>query len=455
MNIIVVGCGKVGYTLVEQLNNEGHSVTLIDKNQAALEKAVAKLDVLGIYGNGSSYRVQEEAGVSNADLLIAVTNQDEVNLLSCLIAKQAGHCQTIARVRNPEYYEEINFIKEELKLAMAINPERSAAYDILRLVQIPSAMEVDTFARGRINLISFKIPDYSPLDGKKIMDVSGILGNNALFCVVQRDGEVIIPSGNTVLHSKDKVSVVMPLSEMPDFFDRIKLANRPIKSVMIAGGGSISFYLAKELIKANVQVKIFETDRARCEVLSEQLPEAVIINGNAVDESLLDEEGVRQTDAFVALTNMDEENIMLSLYVNSISDAKLITKINRLSFEEVINGMPLGSVVCPKNITAEKIIKHVRSMQNSADSSNVESLYRLMDNKVEALEFNVRECGENKALIGRTLMELKLKKNLLICSINRDGRIITPSGKDTIEVGDTVVVVTSNLNLSRISDILE
>ena len=224
---------------------------------------------------------------------------------------------------------------------------------------------------------------------------------------------------------------------------------------MIAGGGSISFYLAKELIKANVQVKIFETDRARCEVLSEQLPEAVIINGNAVDESLLDEEGVRQTDAFVALTNMDEENIMLSLYVNSISDAKLITKINRLSFEEVINGMPLGSVVCPKNITAEKIIKHVRSMQNSADSSNVESLYRLMDNKVEALEFNVRECYENKALIGRTLMELKLKKNLLICSINRDGRIITPSGKDTIEVGDTVVVVTSNLNLSRISDILE
>ena len=270
MNIIVVGCGKVGYTLVEQLNNEGHSVTLIDKNQAALEKAVAKLDVLGIYGNGSSYRVQEEAGVSNADLLIAVTNQDEVNLLSCLIAKQAGHCQTIARVRNPEYYEEINFIKEELKLAMAINPERSAAYDILRLVQIPSAMEVDTFARGRINLISFKIPDYSPLDGKKIMDVSGILGNNALFCVVQRDGEVIIPSGNTVLHSKDKVSVVMPLREMPDFFDRIKLANRPIKSVMIAGGGSISFYLAKELIKANVQVKIFETDRARCEALSEQ-----------------------------------------------------------------------------------------------------------------------------------------------------------------------------------------
>ena len=455
MNIIVVGCGKVGYTLVEQLNNEGHSVTLIDKNQAALERAVSKLDIMGIHGNGSSYRVQEEAGITSADLLIAVTNQDEVNLLSCLIAKQAGHCQTIARVRNPEYYEEISFIKEELKLAMAINPERSAAYDILRLIQIPSAMEVDTFARGRINLISFKIPEYSPLDGKRVMEVSGIMGNNSLICVVQRDGETIIPSGNTMLHSKDKISVIMPLSEISNFFERIKIANKPIRSVMVAGGGSISFYLAKSLIKSGVQVKIFETDRARCEVLSEELPEAVIINGNAVDESLLDEEGVRETDAFIALTNMDEENIMLSMYVDSVSNAKLITKINRLSFEEIINNMPVGSVICPKNITAEKIIKHVRSMQNSADSSDVESLYRLMDNKVEALEFNVKNCSENKNLVGKTLTELKLKSNLLVCSISRGDAIITPSGRDTIEIGDTVVVVTSNMKLSKISDILE
>lgn len=454
MHIIVVGCGKVGYTLVEQLNNEGHSVTLIDKNRYALENAVSKLDIMGIHGNGSSYRVQQEAGVADADLLIAVTNQDEVNLLSCLIAKQAGHCQTIARVRNPEYYEEISFIKEELKLAMAINPERSAAYDILKLIQIPSAMEVDAFARGRINLISFKIPDNSPLDGKKIMEISGIMGNNSLFCVVQRDGETIIPGGNTKLHSKDKVSVVMPFSEMTPFFGRMKLANKPIKSVMIAGGGGISFYLAKELVKSGVKVKIFETDAAICDRLSENLPEAIIINGNAVDASLLDEEGVRETDAFIALTNMDEENIMLSMYVNSISNAKLITKINRLSFENVIKDMPIGSVICPKNITAEKIIKHVRSMQNSADSSDVESLYRLMDNKVEALEFNVKDCEENKKFVGKTLMELTLKQNLLICSINRNGRIITPSGKDTIEIGDTVVVVTSNMKLSKISDIL-
>lgn len=455
MNIIVVGCGKVGYALAEQLNNEEHSVTLIDKNREVLENAVSKLDIMGIYGNGSSHRVQEEAGIASADLLIAVTNQDEVNLLSCLIAKQAGHCQTIARVRNPEYYEEIGFIKEELKLAMAINPERSAAYDILRLVQIPSAMEVDTFARGRINLISFRIPDHSPIDGKKVMELSGMMGNNSLFCVVQRDNETIIPGGNTVLHSKDKVSVIMPLSEMPDFFDKIKLANKPIRNVMIAGGGGISFYLAKELIKANVTVKIFETDRSRCEVLSEELPEAIIINGNAVDESLLDEEGVKDTDAFIALTNMDEENIMLSMYVNSISGAKLITKINRFSFDGVIGELPVGSVICPKNITAEKIIKHVRSMQNSVDSSDVESLYRLMDNKVEALEFSVKNNKENEKFIGKKIMELKLKKNLLICSINRDGKIITPSGKDTIETGDTVVVVTSNMKLSKISDILE
>lgn len=454
MNIIVVGCGKVGYTLVEQLNNEGHSVTLIDKNRYALENAVSKLDIMGIHGNGGSYRVQEEAGIASADLMIAVTNQDEVNLLSCLIAKQAGRCQTIARVRSPEYYEEIRFIKEELKLAMAINPERSAAYDILKLIQVPSAMEVDAFARGRINLISFKIPEHSPLADKRIMEVSGIMGNNSLVCVVQREGETIIPDGNTKLRSKDKVSVVMPFSEMSQFFERVKLANKPIKSVMIAGGGGISFYLSKELIKAGVQVKIFETDTAICERLSEKLPEAVIINGNAADESLLDEEGIRETDAFIALTNMDEENIMLSMYVNSISKAKLITKINKISFENVISDMPIGSVICPKNITAEKIIKHVRSMQNSVDSRDVESLYRLMDNKVEALEFNVKDCEENKKFVGKTLTELTLKKNLLICSINRNGLIITPSGKDTIEIGDTVVVVTSNMQLSKISDIL-
>lgn len=454
MNIIIVGCGKVGYTLAQQLDNEGHSVTLIDENEEVLEKAVSSLDILGIHGNGTSYNVQCEAGILDADLLIAVTSEDEINLLSCLIAKHSGRCQTIARVRNPEYYDQIAYIKEELKLSMAINPERSASYDILRLIQVPSAMDVDTFARGRATMVGFKIPEKSVLNGKKISELRSIIGENELICAVSHNSEIIIPDGNTVLNSGDKVSVVMPLREMSGFFQRVSIENKPIKDVVIAGGGGITYYLARELVKANVKVKIIEADRKKCEELSEKIPQATIINGNAVDKSLLEEEGVKDTDCFIALTNIDEENIMLSLYVNSISDAKLITKINRLAFEDIINDMSIGSIICPKNNTAEKIIKHVRSMQNSADSEEVEALYRLMDNKIEALEFNVKNTEENASIIGKSLMELKLKQNVLIVLINRTGNIIIPSGKDVISVGDSVVVVTTGTKLMKLTDIL-
>jgi trk system potassium uptake protein TrkA len=455
MNIIIVGCGKVGFTLAEQLSNEGHEITLIDNDSGVLEKSVSTLDIMGVHGNGVSYRVQMEAGIKDADLLLAVTDQDEVNLLSCLIARRAGHCQTIARVRNPEYFEEISYIKEELKLAMAINPERSAAYDILRLIQIPSAMDVDSIAKGRGNLVSFKIPQYSPLDGHKIMELRSIIGENVLVCVMQRGDSTVIPSGATVLHGGDTISVLLPITDMPDFFQKLKLGNKPIKNVIIAGGGGITFYLAKHLIKSRVKVKIIEADRKKCDMLSEELPGAIIVNGDATDTKLLDEEGIRQTEAFVALTNMDEENIMLSMYVNSISDAKTITKINHLAFEDIIHQLPLGSIICPKNITAEKIIKHVRSMQNSVDSSEVESLYRLMDGRVEALEFMVRDVKENEPLIGKRLMDLRIRKDFLIGSIFRDGSMIIPSGRDTIEAGDTVVVVTTVKKLSRICEILQ
>lgn len=454
MNIVIGGCGKVGYTLAEQLNVEGHSVTLIDNDERVLEKAAVSLDVMGIHGSVTSHHVQMEAGVENADLFIAVTDKDEVNLLSCLIAKRAGRCQTIARVRSPEYYEEINFIKEELKLAMAINPERSAAYDILRLIQIPSAMDVDNFARGKVTMISFVIPDHSVLDNKKIMELTNILGHSELICVVQHQGKIMIPKGTTKLHSGDKISVVMPLSEIPQFFVKIRLARKPIKNVMIAGGGGITFYLAKELIKAKVNVKIIETDLEKCRQLSEELPQAVIVCGNAADAGILDEEGIRQADAFVSLTNMDEENIMLSMYVNSLSDAKVITKINRISFEDIVKSMPIGSVVCPKNIMAEKIIKHVRSMQNSVNADNVESLYRLMDNKVEAVEFEVRDSEDNRPLIGKKLMELKIRHDMLICMISRDENVIIPSGKDSIMAGDSVIVVTSGSKLRKLGDII-
>ena len=450
MKIIVVGFGKVGYVLADQLNNEGHDLTVIDLNENRMQYAISQLDIQAITGNGTSYRTQMEAGIQDSDLLIAVTNHDEINLLSCLIAKKAGNCHTIARVRNPEYSKEINFIKEELGLSMSINPERAAAMEIVHLIQIPSAMEIDTFARGRVNLIKFRVPNGSPILNIKVSD--NALLKDCLLCVVQRyDKSIIIPDGNTVLREGDIVSVIVPLNKIFKFFSSIGIKTRPIKDVLIVGGSTIAYYLAETLIKSRINVKIIEQKQSRCEELSALLPEAMIICGDASNRGVLDEEGIKNTDAFVSLTNLDEENIMLSLYANKISSAKIITKINKIDFEEVISDMPIGSIICPKNITAEGIIRYVRSMQNSSEG-NMETLYRMMDNRVEALEFIVRE---NSAVTNTPLMNLNLKENLLICCINRNGRIITPSGKDVILKGDSVVIVTTKLGLNNIRDIIK
>lgn len=450
MKIIVVGFGKVGYVLADQLNNEGHDLTVIDLNENRMQYAISQLDIQAITGNGTSYRTQMEAGIQNSDLLIAVTDHDEINLLSCLIAKKAGNCHTIARVRNPEYSKEINFIKEELGLSMSINPERAAAMEIVHLIQIPSAMEIDTFARGRVNLIKFRVPTGSPILNIKVSD--NALLKDCLLCVVQRyDKSIIIPDGNTVLREGDIVSVIVPLNKIFRFFSSIGIKTRPIKDVLIVGGSTIAYYLAETLIKSRINVKIIEQKQSRCEELSALLPEAMIICGDASNRGVLDEEGIKNTDAFVSLTNLDEENIMLSLYANKISSAKIITKINKIDFEEVISDMPIGSIICPKNITAEGIIRYVRSMQNSSEG-NMETLYRMMDNRVEALEFIVRE---DSAVTNTPLMNLNLKENLLICCINRNGRIITPSGKDVILKGDSVVIVTTKLGLNNIRDIIK
>lgn len=450
MKIIVVGFGKVGYVLADQLNNEGHDLTVIDLNENRMQYAISQLDIQAITGNGTSYRTQMEAGIQDSDLLIAVTDHDEINLLSCLIAKKAGNCHTIARVRNPEYSKEINFIKEELGLSMSINPERAAAMEIVHLIQIPSAMEIDTFARGRVNLIKFRVPNGSPILNIKVSD--NALLKDCLLCVVQRyDKSIIIPDGNTVLREGDIVSVIVPLNKIFKFFSSIGIKTRPIKDVLIVGGSTIAYYLAETLIKSRINVKIIEQKQSRCEELSALLPEAMIICGDASNRGVLDEEGIKNTDAFVSLTNLDEENIMLSLYANKISSAKIITKINKIDFEEVISDMPIGSIICPKNITAEGIIRYVRSMQNSSEG-NMETLYRMMDNRVEALEFIVRE---NSAVTNTPLMNLNLKENLLICCINRNGRIITPSGKDVILKGDSVVIVTTKLGLNNIRDIIK
>ena len=450
MKIIVVGCGRVGYVLTEQLNKEGHDVTVIDKDEEKIQRISSSMDVYGISGNGTSHNVQMEAGIKEADLLISVTDSDEINMLCCLIAKKTGNCQTIARIRKPEYYEEVSFLKEELGLSMTINPEMTAAAEMSRLIQYPSALEVETFVKGRVTLIKVAVTENSPLDGLVLRDISKVISNRVLVCIVKRGNDIVIPDGNFKLMAGDGVSLTLPVEESTAFFKKMGIKTSPIKSMIIAGGGTTSYYLAKQLSKTGVQVKIIEEDRALCEQLSEALPNAMVINGSCIDKDLLLSEGIQNIDALAALTPIDEENIMLTLYAKRIAGCKTMTKMDKLNFDEVTDDFNLDTVVSVKAITTAYIIRYVRAMQNSY-GSNVQTLHRLFEGKVEALEFRITDKAK---VVGKSLFELQLKKNLLICCISREGKIITPSGRDELKPGDGVIVVTTNLGLDDIDDIL-
>jgi len=450
MQIIIVGCGNVGTTLTEQLSKEGHNITVVDTDSLKAESVANRFDVMGVVGNGASFTVQNEAGIEEADLLIAVTTSDELNLLCCLIARKAGGCNTIARVRNPIYNKEIAYIKEELGLSMIINPEYAAACEIARLLKFPSAIKVDTFAKGRVELMKCKIGEGSVLGGKPLTYISGGLKCDVLICSVERGEEVYIPSGNFELQEKDVISIIASSRKANEFFRKIGMTTNRIKNCMIIGGGETTYYLAKQLLPMGMEIKIIEQDKQRCNELSELLPQAMIIHGDGTERNLLYEEGMPQAHSFVSWTNLDEENIMLSLFAKSVSKAKTITKVHRIAYDEILDSMDLGSVLYPKHITAEYILQYVRAMQNSI-GSNIETLYQLIEDKVEALEFRVHEKSE---LVGVSLKELRLKENLLIGCINRKGNIITPGGQDTIEVGDTVVVVTTSQGFHDLKDIL-
>lgn len=450
MKIIIVGCGKVGATIAEELYREGHDITVVDQNPEIVQVLTNRIDVMGLTGNGAVYQLQIEAGIEDADLLIATTNSDELNMLCCLIAKKAGDCHTIARIRNPEYAAEVNFIREELNLSMSINPELAAAQEISRLLKFPSAIKIDTFAKGRVELLKFQIPDSSILHNMKVYEVKSKIKCDVLMCAVERGDDVIIPNGNFKLHSGDKVSFIASPMEANRFFREVGIENNSAKSVMMIGGGKIAYYLAEILEETPIKMTIIDKDAERCKFLSEEFPKAMIINGDASDEQLLQEEGIKQTDAFAALTGLDEENIILSLYARSQTKGKLITKVNRTSFGQVINNMNLGSVIYPKLITVDLIVQYVRAMQNSL-GSNVETLYKIVANRAEALEFRV---GTDSPVIGIPLEKMSLKQNLLVACINRNGHVITPRGKDTIEAGDTVIIVTTNTGLNDLKDIL-
>ena len=434
MQVIIVGCGKVGRNLAEQLQTEDIDITLVDTIADKINDLCENIDAMGIVGNGASINTLMEAGVDTADILIAVTASDELNLLCCLIAQKANHCQTIARVRNPIYGKEIGFIKERLGVTMIINPELAAAQEISRLLRFPSAIKIDTFARGRVELLKFKVLPEFKLDGMSVSQISDTFRCDILVCAIESRENVSIPGGDHIIHDGDMVSILASPLNAAVFFRKIGLKTNQVKNCIIVGGGTISYYLAHALLDMKIGVKIIEQNKERCEHLSELLPDATIINGDGTNRALL----------------LDEENVFLALFAKSISDAKLVAKVNRLEFDDVIDSLDIGSVIYPKNITADYILQYVRATQNSI-GSNVETLYHILDNNAEALEFAIREESEVTDI---PLAELNLRKNLLVGCLNRNGRIRIPRGQDTIQVGDTVIIVTTHKGLRDITDIL-
>lgn len=450
LNIIIVGCGKVGAALTEQLIKEGHDITLIDSNAARVQEIANYYDVMGIVGNGASYNVQVEAGIETADLIIAVTSSDELNVLCCTIAKQAGDCGAIARICSPDYNQDAGYLREKLGLTMIINPDLETAKETARILYLPTALEVNSFAHGQAEMIKFQLPEDNMLAGMSIVDLGKEISSEILVCVVERDGEVYIPDGSFVLNAGDTICFAASRRRIRSFLHKIGFNTKQVKNTLIVGGGKSAYYLANQLLHMGIDVKIIEQNVKRCEELSILLPEAVIINGDGTDQELLKEAGLEQSQSFVPLTGIDEENVMLTLHAKQVSNAKVITKINRMTFKNVIGELDLGSVIYPRLITSEAIIAYVRAKKNSMNS-NIETLYHLFDSRVEAIEFKVEEASE---ITGHPLMDLNLKKNLLVACIYRSGTAKIPSGQDMIQVGDRVIIVTTHTGFDKLTDIL-
>ncbi len=451
MKIIIVGGGKTGTTLAQSLTAESHDVTVIDQNTERVNDVCGNSDVMGLIGNGMNYNSLSEAGIADADLLIAVTGSDEQNLLTSLFARKGGNCATIARVRNPMYITETEFIKEQIGLSLIINPELEAANTISRLLRFPGAIDINSFAKGKAEMLTFKVPAGSLLDGHTLTQIRNKIESKVIFCTVERGGKCHIPSGLFELKAGDKATILVQPHEAIKFFRQIKLETHSVKNVMIVGGGTITYYLAKQLLDSRIAVKIIEIDEERCNELAEKLPDAMIIHGDASDKNLLLEEGIETIDAFVALTGFDEENILLSLYAKEMSRAKVITKIDRLIFHELIGNLDLDSVIYPHTLTNEVILQYARAKQNAL-GNNIETLYKLAEDQAEALEFKI---GQNAPGLGTPLRDLNLKENLLICGIFRDRRFILPDGNTTILPGDRVIVVAGQKRLNDFKDLLK
>ena len=451
MQIIVVGCGKVGRSIVAQLSKEdSNNVTVIDTNAQIIRNISTNYDVMGIVGNGSSFTILDQADLAHADMIIAVTERDEVNLLTCVIAKlNNDKIHTVARVRSPQYAGELNKLQKGLNLTMTINPDMDAAKEISRLLNFPSAIEIFSFARNRIDLLRFRVPPISVLVGRSLKDIAD-LTTNLLVCIIERNSNIMVPNGDTVIQQGDVLTIISMPRDAQIFFKKIGVRTNKCKNVMIVGGGQLSFYLSKLLLNNHANVTIVEQDMKRCEELVDALPGVTVDCGDGTEKELLEEEHLENMDGFVACTGLDEVNAILSLYAMKHVGRKVITKVNHVDFGDVIEGLQLDSIVNPKELTAQKIVHYVRAAGNSMES-NVETLYKLMNGRVEALEFLLEK---ESSIIGVKLVDLKLKPNVLIAGIVRDGKLIIPGGQDVFQVGDTVIVVTTHLGFREIFDIL-
>ena len=451
MKMVIIGNGKAGSSLSSMLANEGHDVTVIDINAAALEKTQNTEDVMCIEGNGIDADVQRDAAVNKAGMVIAATHHDEVNLLCCLIARKLGAKRTISRVRNPEYYKQIDFIRDDLGLSMAINPEGITADEILRVLITPDAAKVEVFEKGKMELVEYKIPDNSPILNLSLLEIYKRTKIKFLICAVQRDSEIYKPGGDFVLRSGDRINIAAAHKEIEQFFKMNGSIKDKVKSCMIVGGGRICYYLTKSLLGMGMHVKIIEKNLEKCRQLAQLFPKASVIHGDGTDQDMLAEERIRDTDAFVAITGIDEENIIMSLYAKNNSNAKVVTKVNRESYVGLTSQIGLDCIISPKYLTTNSVLAYVRSLDNT--ESNIESIYHIVDDRVEAAEFKIRE--NIPRLIGVPLKDLKIRKNILICSVVRGRQVIIPDGSTTIELNDSVVVISKEHRFSDIRDILE
>ena len=449
MKIIVIGTGSIGRTIVKSLSGEGHTITIIDENKDLVESLIEKYDVFGVVGNGASMDIQQEAGAQDADLVIALTRNDELNIFACLVSKRLGVTHTVARVRNPDYRRQIEQMKEDLGISMVVNPERETANEIFNLISLPSVSSMEHFAEGKVLLVEVIAKDGCALIGESLISLGRKLKTKVLICAVQRGDEVIIPAGNFVIQSGDRIHFTADARILGSFLEEVNLVKKPLKNVMIVGGGKIGYYLADALSQKKYSVKLIEENPAKAENLADDLPRVTVACGNGTQHDLLIEEGIEAMDAFVALTDVDEENIIVSMFANKKGVQKAITQIENDDLYGMLDELGIDNNVSPKQIVAGRIISYARALSNSI-GSNVQTLYQLVGNRVEALEFAAKKADH---IYGKPLKDLRIRKNCLIACIIRGHQVMIPNGNSVIELGDNVVVVTTTKNLDDLSEV--